>query len=67
MATKKKPANDVAAFITSLEHPLRDGVVRLRAALLAVGDATTEHIKWNAPMLSDNYIAPSATTTSPHP
>lgn len=53
MATKKKTANDVAAFITSLEHPLRDGVVRLRAALLAVGDATTEHIKWNAPSFCD--------------
>lgn len=53
MATKKKTATDVATFITSLEHPLRDGVVRLRAALLAVGDATTEHIKWNAPSFCD--------------
>jgi hypothetical protein len=52
MATKKKP--DVAAFIAALEHPLRDGVVRLRLALLAVGDATTEQIKWNAPSFCDD-------------
>jgi hypothetical protein len=52
MATKKK--SDVAAFVAALEHPLRDGVVRLRQALLAVGDATTEQIKWNAPSFCDD-------------
>jgi Domain of unknown function (DU1801) len=32
-----------------LEHPLKEGVQRLRTAILASNDTITEHIKWNAP------------------
>jgi hypothetical protein len=32
-----------------LDHPLKDGVERLRAAILVSNDQITEHIKWNAP------------------
>ena len=41
--------SDVDRFLAELEHPLKAGVVQLRAAILASDDAITEHVKWNAP------------------
>ena len=32
-----------------LDHSLKDGIERLRAAILDSNDRITEHIKWNAP------------------
>jgi hypothetical protein len=43
------PAADVEEYLTVLEHPLKEGVLRLRAAILASRLPITEHIKWNAP------------------
>jgi len=40
---------EVADFLRELSHPLKDGIVSLRAAILASDDQITEHIKWNAP------------------
>lgn len=39
----------VDSYLAELDHPLKDGVVTLRAAILSADDAITEHIKWNAP------------------
>jgi len=41
--------SDVDRFLAELDHPLKAGVERLRAAILASNDAITEHVKWNAP------------------
>lgn len=50
MATRRKPAtSDVDAFLSTFEHPMRDHVLALRAAILAANPSLTEHIKWNAP------------------
>jgi hypothetical protein len=40
---------EVDQFMASLDHPLKEGVQRLRTAILACNDTITEHIKWNAP------------------
>jgi hypothetical protein len=40
---------EVDQFMARLEHPLKEGVQRLRTAILASNDTITEHIKWNAP------------------
>jgi hypothetical protein len=42
-------APDVSAFLSDLSHPLKDGVVALREAILASDAGITEHIKWSAP------------------
>src|SRR5687767_11665496 len=39
----------VGSFMAELEHPLKAGIERLRAAILASDDGFTEHVKWNAP------------------
>lgn len=36
-------------FLSALEHPRRDDIVRVRAALLEAEPALSENIKWNAP------------------
>jgi hypothetical protein len=41
--------SDVDRFLAELDHPLKAGVERLRAAILASNGAITEHVKWNAP------------------
>lgn len=41
--------DDVEAYLAALEHPLKPGVERLRAAILASNDEITERVKWNAP------------------
>ncbi|MBL7252777.1 DUF1801 domain-containing protein [Paractinoplanes lichenicola] len=43
------PAQDVEQYLADLEHPLKEGVLLLRAAILASDLPITEHIKWNAP------------------
>lgn len=40
---------EVAEFLGRLSHPLKDGIVSIRAAILASDEEITEHIKWNAP------------------
>jgi hypothetical protein len=40
---------EVEEYLRELSHPLKDGVVLLRDAILASDDAVTEHVKWNAP------------------
>jgi len=44
-----KPIADVNSYLANLKHPLREGILTLRAAILASNPAITEHIKWNAP------------------
>ena len=41
--------DDVDAYLRELQHPLKAGVERLRAAILASNGQITEHVKWNAP------------------
>ena len=36
-------------FMSGLDHPLKEGVERLRVAILNSNDGITEHVKWNAP------------------
>lgn len=43
------PSPDVDQFLAALHHPLKEGVLRLRAAILAADPEITEHVKWNAP------------------
>lgn len=40
---------DVDRYMNDLRHPLKAGVVQLRAAILASNADITEHVKWNAP------------------
>jgi hypothetical protein len=40
---------DVEQYLADLQHPLKAGVLQLRAAILAADPAITEHVKWNAP------------------
>jgi uncharacterized protein YdhG (YjbR/CyaY superfamily) len=40
---------EVDQFIGELQHPLKEGVERLRSAILDSNSQITEHIKWNAP------------------
>jgi hypothetical protein len=40
---------EVDRFMKGLDHPLKEGVEQLRAAILDSNDRITEHIKWNAP------------------
>ncbi|HWS36340.1 MAG TPA: DUF1801 domain-containing protein [Actinoplanes sp.] len=44
-----KTAVDVEHYLTGLQHPLKEGVLLLRATILASDPDITEHIKWNAP------------------
>jgi Domain of unknown function (DU1801) len=43
------PSAEVERYLVELQHPLKDGVLQLREAILASGTAITEHVKWNAP------------------
>ena len=42
-------APEVSTFLRDLQHPLKDGVIAVRDAILASDDAITERIKWKAP------------------
>lgn len=39
----------VQSFLDNLDHPLKDGIVALRTAILGAHSDLTEQIKWNAP------------------
>jgi hypothetical protein len=43
------PSAEVEQYLAALEHPLKEGVLELREAILAADPAITEHVKWNAP------------------
>jgi hypothetical protein len=40
---------EVDRFMKGLNHPLKEEIEQLRAAILNSNDAITEHIKWKAP------------------
>jgi hypothetical protein len=42
-------SHEVDIFIAGLDHPLKETVSNIRAAILGWNDEITEHIKWNAP------------------
>ena len=42
-------SREVDRFMEELDHPLKDGIERLRAAILDSSDRITENIKWKAP------------------
>jgi hypothetical protein len=43
------PSAEVEEYLAALEHPLKEGVLRLRTVILAADPEITEHVKWNAP------------------
>ena len=43
------PSAAVEQYLTALRHPLKEGVLQLRAAILAADPAISESVKWNAP------------------
>lgn len=43
------PKPTVSEFLSSLEHPLKADVERVRALILGADPGIGEHIKWNAP------------------
>lgn len=60
--TEKLPppsGNEVDAFLESLEHPLRDDIVRVRRWIIEATSGLAESIKWNAPSfrIGDVYFA----------
>ncbi|WP_244224809.1 DUF1801 domain-containing protein [Corallococcus sicarius] len=44
-----KQADEVAQYMSALEHPLKAEIETVRAAILASDKAITERIKWKAP------------------
>ncbi|MDF7775001.1 DUF1801 domain-containing protein [Sphingomonas sp. AOB5] len=44
-----KDAEAVAAYLATLDHPHKDGILLLRQIVLAAHPGITERIKWNAP------------------
>ena len=48
-ARKKSGPEQVADFISSLEHPLKEEIEIVRHIILSTNDKITEKIKWNAP------------------
>lgn len=47
-------SDEVDVFMASLDHPLKETVSNIRAAILGWNDEITEHIKWNAPSFCIN-------------
>ena len=43
------PAEQVAAFLAALDHPLKPVIVALREVILSADPGIAEGIKWNAP------------------
>lgn len=58
-------SQEVERFMGELDHPLKEGVERLRAAILDSNDGITEHVKWNAP--SFRYAGEDRVTFRPYP
>jgi hypothetical protein len=44
-----KDTQAVDAMIAGLQHPMKDGVQQLRAAIIGSNAGITEHVKWKAP------------------
>lgn len=44
-----KRSLDVATYLDELRHPLKQGILALREAILRSSGSITESIKWNAP------------------
>jgi hypothetical protein len=42
-------SEEVDLLMSRLDHPLKEGIERLRAAILDSNERITEHVKWNAP------------------
>src|SRR5687767_3603961 len=42
-------SQEVEQFMSELDHPLKEEIERLRAAILDSNHGITEHVKWNAP------------------
>ena len=42
-------SQEVERFVSGLDHPMKEGIERLRMAILDSNDGITEHVKWNAP------------------
>jgi hypothetical protein len=42
-------SQEVDRFMSRLDHPSKEGIERLRTAILDSNDGITEHVKWNAP------------------
>jgi hypothetical protein len=58
MPTKKSPgvrppkptdAEQVAAWMAAIDHPLKDGIQRIRECIASADPRIGERIKWNAP------------------
>ncbi len=50
--------NNVETFMADLVHPHKDGVERLRNAILGIDGRITEEVKWNAPSFKlDDHFA----------
>jgi hypothetical protein len=45
---------DVDEFMKALDHPLKEGIERVRLGILGSNTRITEHIKWNAPSFCMN-------------
>jgi hypothetical protein len=45
----KTESPEVDEFLNGLAHPMKDGILDLRAAILASDQQISEHVKWNAP------------------
>jgi hypothetical protein len=44
---------DVTRLVDGLDHPLKDEIAAVRAAILAADGSITEHVKWKAPSFCD--------------
>jgi hypothetical protein len=44
-----KRSREVDLLMSGLDHPLKEVIERLRAAILDSNDGISEHVKWNAP------------------
>ena len=42
-------STDVVEYMKALDHPLKEGIERVRLGILDSNTRITEHIKWNAP------------------
>jgi hypothetical protein len=42
-------SQEVDGFMGGLDHPRKEGMERLRTAILNSNDGISEHVKWNAP------------------
>jgi len=56
---------EVDRFIERLDHLLKEGIERLRSAILDPNNRITEHVKWNAP--SYRYSGEDRLTFRLHP